>query len=1062
MATVLGLAMKITADASGLQKSLTPVDRALQRLGEQSSASAAQFDKFLGSTTGAAAAQRQFATDVAFLTSELKRNLRTPQEFAAEFEKLQQAARATADAFAEGARLTEETLTAEERRAAKLERINELLQLGAMKEEAAARAKAIYSGETEKAAAAERSRISEMARLQAEADAITEKYLNDVERRARATERFNTLLGSGKITEETHARAIADVSGATAAAARAEDERNAALAEGVRLQQQYGDQTKIVADEIARWVGLQESGALDLFALNNAAIERLGIDKQAAASARQRAESVAESERRQADAYTAARAAEAAAAAEADRQQAAFLQRAAQLQEQARTPMQRYDAEVQELLAHKKAFNLTTEQFNILLGDATQRFVRAESAAKGYDAAVEQAGKKGNLAFNELAGTLAVLPGPIGNVAGRLSGISSAAEGLNRIFSNGGGIGQFGAAIAGLVNPTTLALGGLAAFGAGAVAVGRGLVQLEGEVERLGQLAERLGVSFGFVQVLETAANQTGTSVEALGGSFTKFLRSVDDARDGGKNAAAAFKTLGLSTEDVRNADPETLFTQAAQAIAKIEDPAKRAATAAALFGKSGAELLPVFRQLGAAAADLDRVGNILTDQQRAQIDLFGDSLDRLGVATQGFGRQLTVSFSSGATGAVDALAEIIGSINSFTKAASAAAEGPLKALRNALLATGLFKPLDELDDGKNRLDEVRQAAERLKQVEVANIVTVDQFEAAQRLAKTLDDLKAASEDFGANQELAAAAAGKAIDLFSKEAEAAGMSADNIKAFADSADADFKRFIDGINRVADESKKAAEEREQAVQRLIQADAQRADAFIRQNGLSNENEAAENLLAITRQIDEAETAIVQARAKGDAEAGKAAMRRLQILDQAQAAAQDTLDFGFNANDIQQAIRGAQDEMDAVIAKAGEFGQAGVQAGLEFQRGLEKAKAQLEGELIDPKGFDAAIQKQQQLFNDRIQRLEEIRNLELQILEERASVEEDRLAALRRTAQQPLQVADIRTQEGASELVRLATGREDPAIEEYRKQLDQLRKLEAKLDRLGAVPVEIMGG
>ena len=201
--------------------------------------------------------------------------------------------------------------------------------------------------------------------------------------------------------------------------------------------------------------------------------------------------------------------------------------------------------------------------------------------------------------------------------------------------------------------------------------------------------------------------------------------------------------------------------------------------------------------------------------------------------------------------------------------------------------------------------------------------------------------------------------------------------------------------------------------------------------------------------------------MQARAKGDVDAEKAALRRLQILDQAQAAAQDTLDFGFNANDIQQAIKGAQDELDAVIAKVGEFGQAGVQAGLEFQRGLEKAKAQLEDGVIDPKGFDAAIQKQQQLFNDRIKRLEEIRNLELQIIDERASVEGERIAALQRVSQQPLQINDIRTQEGAAELVRLATGREDPAIEEYRKQLDQLRKLEAKLDKLGAVPVEILG-
>ena len=357
MANVLGLAMKITADASGLQKSLTPVDRALQKLGEQASASAALFEKFVGSTSGASAAQRQVATDIAFLTSALKTGQVTAQQFASEFAKIQAEASATASAFAEATAISERFATAQESQATRLERLAQLYDLGALK----------------------------------------------------------------------------------------------------------------------------------LDAYNRASSDAIGINAQVA---------------------------------KAEQERAAFSARAAQLQEQARTPMQRYDAEVQELFAHLNTFNINQQQFNTLLEQATQRFVRAESAAKGYDVTVEQAGKKGNLAFNELAGTLAILPGPIGNVAGRLSGITSAAEGLNRIFSNGGGIGQFGVAIAGLVNPTTLALGGLAAFGAGAVAAGRGLVQLEAEVERLGQLADRLGVSFGFIQVLETAANQTGTSVESLGGSF--------------------------------------------------------------------------------------------------------------------------------------------------------------------------------------------------------------------------------------------------------------------------------------------------------------------------------------------------------------------------------------------------------------------------------------------------------------------------------------------------------------------------------------------------------------
>lgn len=899
MATVLGLAMKITADASGLQKSLTPVDRALQKLGEQASASASLFDKFLGSTSGASAAQRQVATDIAFLTSALKTGQVSAQEFANEFAAIQAAAAGTASAFAEAAAIAARFSTEQELQASTLERLTQLYDMGALKLEAYVRA-------------------------------------------------------------------------------------------------------------------------------SSAAI---GVNEQAAKSEQERA---------------------------------SFAARAAQLQEQARSPLDRYDATVQELVTHLNAGNLNQQQFNTLVAQATQTFVRAESAAKGYDVAVEAAGKKGNLAFNELAGTLAILPGPIGNVAGRLSGISSAAEGLNRIFSNGGGIGQFGAAIAGLVNPTTLALSGLVAFGTGAVAAGRGLVTLEGEVQRLGNLADKLGASFDFIQVLEDAARRSGGSVDQLSAGFTRFLKAVSDARSGSEGAASAFGRLGIGIDAVRGTAPEQLFRDAAAAITKIQDPAARTAAAMALFGKSGADLVPTLQKIGVSAADIERLGAGLGSSQRRDVDAFGDSLDRLATASQGLGRQLSASFAQAGTAIADASAESIGWINKLIQERNRDLESNNKWRAERGIVTFMEGIGLATNPAVKELEDARKAAEALANVKAPVLVPNDEFLAAVKLQKTFEDLKAASEDFGANQEFVAQAAARAIDAFSKEAEAAGMSADDIKDFVESANQDFGRFVEGLKKVSDQSSRAAEERNRAIEQVIRADQQRADAFIQSNGLSNEAEAAQNLLAITRQIDEAETAIVQARAKGDADAEKAAMRRLQILDQAQAAAQDTLDFGFNANDIQQAIKGAQGELDAVIAKAAEFGQAGVEAALKFQAGLAKAKAQLEGDVINPDVFDAAVQKQRQLFDDRIKRLEEVRNLEVQILEERASIEQDRLEALKRASQEPLVLNDIRTQQGASEFLRLATGREDPAIAEYRKQLDQLRKLEAKLDKLAAVPVEIMGG
>jgi hypothetical protein len=74
---------------------------------------------------------------------------------------------------------------------------------------------------------------------------------------------------------------------------------------------------------------------------------------------------------------------------------------------------------------------------------------------------------------------------------------------------------------------------------------------------------------------------------------------------------------------------------------------------------------------------------------------------------------------------------------------------------------------------------------------------------------------------------------------------------------------------------------------------------------------------------------------------------------------------------------------------------------------------------------------------------------------------AEIEGERLDALSRRSNQALQVGDIRSG-GISEVLRIAAGREDPAIEEYRKQVAELRKIDAKLGELRADKVKIIGG
>jgi len=107
-------------------------------------------------------------------------------------------------------------------------------------------------------------------------------------------------------------------------------------------------------------------------------------------------------------------------------------------------------------------------------------------------------------------------------------------------------------------------------------------------------------------------------------------------------------------------------------------------------------------------------------------------------------------------------------------------------------------------------------------------------------------------------------------------------------------------------------------------------------------------------------------------------------------------------------------------------------------------------------------DAAAKKAEE---DRIKAIEKadeaIAKAEKDRAKRAAEIEDDRLDALSRRSTQALEVSDIRSG-GLSEVFRIAAGREDPAVAEYRKQLAELRKIEQRIADLRADKVKIIGG
>lgn len=77
------------------------------------------------------------------------------------------------------------------------------------------------------------------------------------------------------------------------------------------------------------------------------------------------------------------------------------------------------------------------------------------------------------------------------------------------------------------------------------------------------------------------------------------------------------------------------------------------------------------------------------------------------------------------------------------------------------------------------------------------------------------------------------------------------------------------------------------------------------------------------------------------------------------------------------------------------------------------------------------------------------------------EEISKITGERAAALGGKSNESLKANDIRSGEGMAQFLALATGREDPAIAEYRKQTAKLEEIKAELRALAAEKVEILG-
>ena len=658
-------------------------------------------------------------------------------------------------------------------------------------------------------------------------------------------------------------------------------------------------------------------------------------------------------------------------------------------------------------------------------------------------------------------------------------------------------------------------------------------------VASVDDLSKRTGVSAQTLQAYQFAAEQSGVSVETFGKGIQKLGINLGEAQTGNKSAIKSFADLGLSVQELSRLSPEQAFEKVAAAISQLPNPAQQAAAAVSLFGKSGAELVPVFQEGAGFLADMrqqaEGLGLVLGQTQVQSLAQLDDSFGALSATVQAFKQRVTAELAPALIQASQSAAQFIAAINvqEVAKAAESAiasladagralgesfliiykASAPLAgtvlpivadtlsiigkniqgAAIGALAAAGAFAGYslacvsataataalsaavttllsrtgvgllvvvlgavagtyinmataadDAADTGTAAANRITQAISETKtQIEAAT-GSVQEFgaqaEAAFKLPAeitdatliqgTIDEATSAFKKFAQEAGSLAAVPSEVADAFATlttDVEnlnsglvdaAAGeqLVADSAKELLaviqniTAARAEEKKATDAV---ADAARKASEEASKRVQGLARAGLE--------DGERSQLTLSEDLLAITRTIADAEKALADARKSGDSAAVAQAQQRLALTQQTAAAASEA---------AKEQAR--QRELEA--------------------RGLNKSLFE------PPTTLKDQLQQVRNAFNageiTRQQAATAFNNLTKSAVETYKNIQAD-LAA---PANRALEASDVRTQAGASEFMRLASGRQDPAIEQMREQLKELR--EVKQAVRSVFPLEVV--
>ena len=287
----------------------------------------------------------------------------------------------------------------------------------------------------------------------------------------------------------------------------------------------------------------------------------------------------------------------------------------------------------------------------------------------------------------------------------------------------------------------------------------------------LDDMAERTGASVESLSALAKVAKIGGHDIGLVETAAIRLSKAMAGADDEAKGAGHALEVLGLKAEDLRGLDTADALKQVADALAQYRDGSGKTALAMDLFGRSGAQLLPLLKDL----AEVSQLNGRVTAEQAAMAEKYEKAMNKL----QGALGETTKSV---AMGLLPGLSRLTEQMNEGIRIAGG--------LGSALLTLGSINPFRSL--GGN----IAHYSAEIERLKAGNLGPVERSIVAVRGQGAIDEMIRLNEQkleflkFQQRQEALALTEGKRGRLDAKDLGPAGLSLD------------YKSKVDGAAKTA--------------------------------------------------------------------------------------------------------------------------------------------------------------------------------------------------------------------------------------------------------------------